>query len=369
MLPSGCASGTFNSRIFASMSSEEKYMQRCLELAELGLGNVAPNPMVGCVIVHEGKIIGEGFHQKFGEAHAEVNAINSVLQNHDAEVLSKSQLYVSLEPCSHQGKTPPCVDLILEKKIPEVFIGCQDSFPEVNGNGIKKLQDAGVKVQSGILEAECKAMNKRFFTYHEKKRPYIILKWAMSIDQYMAAKDTSEDNRWISNEYSRKLTHKWRTEEQAILVGSNTVTADNPRLSSRDWLGKHPLRVVIDPLDSLEHSSAVFDNSVPTLVFNESKKMLKENTEWIAIDFSKNQLSFILEKLYDRKIQSVIIEGGAFTLKQFIMQNLWDEARIFIADKFLNDGVKAPQIDFTRKVTEENILGDNLYLLLNKDEN
>ena len=351
------------------MSGPEEYMQRCLELAANGLGNVAPNPMVGCVVVYEEKIIGEGFHQKFGEAHAEVNAINSAIQTHGAEVLSKSQLYVSLEPCTHQGKTPPCADLIIEKKIPEVYIGCQDPFSEVNGKGITKLQQAGVKVQSGVLEDECKALNKRFFTFHEKQRPYIILKWAQSIDQYIAAKDTSEDNRWISNEYSRKLTHKWRTEEQAILVGSNTVTADNPRLSSRDWLGKHPLRVVIDPLDSLEPTSAVFDNSVPTLVFNESKKMLKENTEWIAIDFSKNQLSFILEKLRARNIQSVIIEGGAFTLKQFIMQNLWDEARIFIADKFLNDGVKAPLIDFTKKISEEKILDDNLYILHNTDEN
>jgi diaminohydroxyphosphoribosylaminopyrimidine deaminase/5-amino-6-(5-phosphoribosylamino)uracil reductase len=351
------------------MNSPEEYMQRCLQLAALGLGNVAPNPMVGCIIVHDGKIIGEGFHQKFGEAHAEVNAINAVVQKHGEEILSASQLYVSLEPCTHHGKTPPCVDLIIAKKIPEVYIGCLDPFPEVNGGGVKKLQQSGVKVQTGILENECKAINKRFFTYQEKKRPYIILKWAQSADQFIAAKDTSEDNRWISNEFSRKLTHKWRTEEQSILVGSNTVTADNPRLSSRDWIGKHPLRVVIDPLDSLDHTSAVFDNSVPTLVFNESKKMLKENTEWIAIDFSKNQLSFIVDQLYARKIQSVIIEGGAFTLKQFIMQNLWDEARIFIADKFLNDGVKAPQIDFTKKITEERILDDNLYILINKDEN
>jgi len=351
------------------MNGPEQYMQRCLELAANGLGNVAPNPMVGCVIVHEGKIIGEGFHQRFGEAHAEVNAINTVIQKHGEGILSKSQLYVSLEPCTHHGKTPPCASLIIDKKIPEVFIGCQDPFAEVNGNGIRKLQEAGIKVQSGILENECKDLNKRFFIFHEKRRPYIILKWAQSMDQYMAAKELTEDNRWISNEYSRKLTHKWRTEEQAILVGSNTVTADNPRLSSRDWIGKDPLRVVIDPLDSLDPSSAVFDNSVPTLVFNESKKMLKEKTEWIAIDFSKNQLSFILEQLYARKIQSVIIEGGAFTLKQFIMQNLWDEARIFIADKFLNDGVKAPQIDFIKMTTEEKILGDTLYILHNTDEN
>jgi diaminohydroxyphosphoribosylaminopyrimidine deaminase/5-amino-6-(5-phosphoribosylamino)uracil reductase len=344
-------------------------MLRCLELAENGLGNVAPNPMVGCVIVHEGNIIGEGFHQKYGEAHAEVNAINAVIQKHGEEILTRSQLYVSLEPCTHHGKTPPCADLIIDKKIPEVIIGCEDPFPEVSGNGIRKLQQAGVKVQTGVLENECKDLNKRFFTFLEKERPYIILKWAQSTDQYIAPKDMTEDNRWISNEYSRKLTHKWRTEEQAILVGSNTVTADNPKLSSRHWIGRHPLRVVIDPMDSLDASSAVFDNSVPTLVFSESKKMLKEKTEWIAIDFSKNQLSFILDQLHARKIQSVIIEGGAFTLKQFIMQNLWDEARIFIADKFLNDGVKAPQIDFATKTTEENIMGDRLYTLRNIEQN
>jgi len=351
------------------MNNPEQYMQRCLELAANGLGEVAPNPMVGCVVVHEGKIIGEGFHQKFGEAHAEVNAINAAIQKHGDAILSKSQLYVSLEPCTHQGKTPPCTSLIIEKKIPEVFIGCTDPFPQVNGNGILTLQQSGIEVHTGILENECRELNKRFFTFQEKKRPYIILKWAQSMDQFIAAKDINEENRWISNEHSRKLTHKWRTEEQSILVGSNTVTADNPHLSSRDWLGKHPVRVVIDPLDSLEETSYVFDNSVPTLIFNESRKMLKENTEWIAIDFSKNQLSFILEQLYARKIQSVIIEGGAFTLKQFIMQDLWDEARIFIADKFLNDGVKAPQIDFTKKIFEETIMNDRLYILRNTEQN
>ncbi|MEO8087005.1 MAG: bifunctional diaminohydroxyphosphoribosylaminopyrimidine deaminase/5-amino-6-(5-phosphoribosylamino)uracil reductase RibD [Bacteroidota bacterium] len=347
------------------MNTAEQFMSRCIELASNGLGNVAPNPMVGCVVVHEGKIIGEGFHKEFGKAHAEVNAINDVIEKHGAEILTQSELFVSLEPCTHFGKTPPCADLIIAKKIPKVFIGCMDTFSEVNGLGIKKLNASGIQLTTGILEQECRELNKRFFTFHEKKRPYIILKWAQSKDQFIAPKTITEENRWISNEHSRRLTHKWRSEEQAIMVGSNTVTTDNPGLTVRDWKGKNPLRIVIDPLNTIDNDARVLDQSAPALIFNETKNLQKGNTEWKAVDFSKNSLKAILQELYNRNIQSVIVEGGAFTLRNFIEQNLWDEARIFIANKFLDDGVKAPAFNFTQKKTEEIILDDQLYFFRN----
>lgn len=347
------------------MTPADQYMRRCIELAENGLGNTAPNPMVGCVIVHDGKIIGEGYHRKFGESHAEVNAIEQVIEKHGEEILRTSQLYVSLEPCVHFGKTPPCADLILTHHIPSVTIGCRDIFSAVDGKGIQKLKNAGVDVHEGILEAECRELNRRFFTFHEKKRPYIILKWAQTSDQFIAAKAHTEENRWISNSYSRKLTHKWRSEEQSILAGSNTIVADNPHLTTREWEGNNPVRIVIDPLDTLDPSAHVFDNSVHTLIFTERKKTIKDKTEWIALDFTKEQVSFILDELYKRSIQSVIVEGGSFTLKKFIAQNVWDEARIFIADKFLNEGVKAPVIDFTKIISRKNIAGDRLYTLRN----
>ncbi len=347
------------------MTSEEQYMIRCLELASNGLGNVAPNPMVGCVIVYDGKIIGEGFHRKFGEAHAEVNAIHHVIEKRGEKILRSSELYVSLEPCSHFGKTPPCVDLILEKKIPKVFIGCTDTSSNVNGEGIKKLEAAGTEVQSGIFESHCREINKRFFIFNEKKRPFIILKWAQSMDKFLAPKKQTEENRWISNEYSRKLSHKWRSEQRGILVGTNTVIMDNPQLNVRDWAGKNPTRILIDRSLYLSETSHVLDNSAPTLIFNETKNHKEKNTEWVATDFSKNQLMPMINELYNRNVQSVMVEGGAFTLQNFIEQNLWDEARIFISNKFLNDGVKAPQIDFRKMILEEKILDDKLFILRN----
>jgi diaminohydroxyphosphoribosylaminopyrimidine deaminase/5-amino-6-(5-phosphoribosylamino)uracil reductase len=349
-----------------AMITDELFMSRCIGLAGNGLGNTAPNPMVGCVIVHDGKIIGEGFHIKFGEAHAEVNAIRRVIEKSGNEILEKSQLYVSLEPCSHFGKTPPCTDLIISKKIPKVFIGCMDTFSEVNGEGIRKLKDSGIDVQYGILENECRELNKRFFTAHEKKRPYIILKWAQSQDGFIAAKKQTGENRWISNEFSRKLTHKWRSEEQAILIGSNTVNTDNPHLTTRDWPGKNPLRVILDPSDTLHPDSHVLDNSAQTLIFTQAKKQAAEKTEWIAADLLKNNLQDVLCELYTRNIQSVIVEGGAMTLQNFINLDMWDESRIFIADKFLNGGVQAPSIDFTQIISQENIAGDKLIILRNR---
>ena len=253
----------------------------------------------------------------------------------------------------------------MSKKIPRVFIGCQDTFSQVNGEGIKKLNDAGIAVQSGILENECRELNRRFFSFHEKKRPYIILKWAQSLDQFIAPKEVTEENRWISNAHSRRLSHKWRTEEQAIMVGSNTVNSDNPGLTARDWTGKNPLRIVIDPLDSIPTSAKVLDNAAATIIFSQTKKDKKENIEWFPVDFSKNANQTILDELYRRNIQSVIVEGGAFTLRNFIEQNLWDEARIFIANKFLGGGVKAPVFEFSGMQSDEKILDDKLYIFRN----
>jgi diaminohydroxyphosphoribosylaminopyrimidine deaminase/5-amino-6-(5-phosphoribosylamino)uracil reductase len=348
-----------------SMRQEEIFMQRCLDLAANGLGSVAPNPMVGCVIVHQGKIIGEGFHRHFGEAHAEVNAVNRVLDEFPPEILEQSQLFVSLEPCTHFGKTPPCADLIVSRKIGKVFIGTDDPNPAVKGKGIAKLIASGINVETGILADKCKELNRRFFTFHEKTRPYIILKWAQTADQFIAAKKISRENRWISNEFSRKLTHKWRSEEQAILIGSNTANIDNPSLTVRDWHGKNPLRIVIDPLQTLQAESRVLDGSAPTIIFTEGKSSQHHDTEWIQTDLDDMKLEGILDELHRRNILSVLVEGGTQTLQTFIDQQLWDEARIFISGKFMNDGVRAPQIDFSKEINREQILDDTLYTLRN----
>ncbi len=347
------------------MTDDEIFMSRCLELASNGLGNVAPNPMVGCVIIHDGKIIGEGFHRQYGKAHAEVNAINNAIEKHGEEILKHAHLYVSLEPCAHHGKTPPCTDLIVQKNIPQVTIGCSDTFSEVNGKGIQKLKAAGCKVQVGILEKECRELNRRFFIFHEKKRPFVILKWAQSMDGFIAPAILTNNNRRISNEHSHRLSHKWRSEEHAILVGANTVVTDNPQLTVREWSGRNPIRVVIDSSEKIPATSSVLDKSAPTIIFTKSKNIKTENTEWVGIDFSKNVLKSILNELHKRNIQSVIVEGGTITIQHFIEENLWDEARIFIADKFLNDGVIAPQINFIKKIKEEYSGNDKLYILRN----
>jgi diaminohydroxyphosphoribosylaminopyrimidine deaminase/5-amino-6-(5-phosphoribosylamino)uracil reductase len=337
-------------------------MRRCIELASNGLGTVAPNPMAGCVIVQDGKIIGEGFHRKFGEAHAEVNAINDAIKKHGEEILSRSTLYVSLEPCTHTGKTPPCADLIIKTKIPIVYIGCIDPFPQVNGKGVERLRKAGIEVHDSVLEKECRELNKRFFTFHEKNRPYIILKYAQSKDGFIAPLKSIENKQSISNDYSRKLVHKWRSEAQAIMIGTNTAVADNPFLTVRDWRGKNPLRVVIDRSLKLPTKLNIFNSDAPTLVFNEKKNERQNGIEWVAVDFGKNFLNDVLQQLYKREIQSVIVEGGAKLLQSFINENLWDEARIFIGDKWLGDGIKAPVLNGT-VINEEEIVNDRLIVL------
>ncbi|MFI5134985.1 MAG: bifunctional diaminohydroxyphosphoribosylaminopyrimidine deaminase/5-amino-6-(5-phosphoribosylamino)uracil reductase RibD [Chitinophagales bacterium] len=332
----------------------EVFMRRCLELAHQAAGFVAPNPLVGCVIVHEGEIIGEGFHQKFGEYHAEVNAINSVA---DVSLLPHSILYVNLEPCSHFGKTPPCSDLIIAKKIPEIIIGCIDSNPLVAGKGIEKLKAANCKVSFGILERESKEINKRFFTFHEKKRPYIILKWAQSSDGFIAPSNGERVN--ISNDYSKTLTHRWRSEEAAIMIGTNTAAKDNPKLDARLWNNNNPLRVVLDRNLKLSSSLHLFDHSVPTIVMTEKSKQPEDNLDFFQIDFSKDLLRNLLRHLYEKQIQSVLIEGGAKLLQSFIDEKLWDEARIFIAPHFLSSGTPAPKIS-GQQVSEEKIFEDRL---------
>lgn len=316
--------------------SHEKFMRRAIQLAEKGLGTVSPNPLVGCVIVHGDRIIGEGYHQKYGEAHAEVNAVHSV---ENGALLEGATAYVTLEPCAHFGKTPPCADLLIEKNVHRVVIGARDPFPEVDGKGIEKLRTAGIGVVLGVLEDECRQLNRRFFTFHEKKRPYVILKWAQTKDGFLARENF--DSKWISNAYSRQLVHKWRSEEDAIMVGTKTARHDNPSLNVRDWNGRNPVRAVIDRRLELDQGLNLFDQSERTLVFNEIKDERGGNVEFVRFD---GTLVHLLSLLADRKVQSVIVEGGAMLLCSFIEEELWDEARVFTADKEFGSGIASPTI-------------------------
>jgi diaminohydroxyphosphoribosylaminopyrimidine deaminase / 5-amino-6-(5-phosphoribosylamino)uracil reductase len=349
------------------MIFHEKFMQRCIELAQNGLGNVAPNPLVGSVIVHEGKIIGEGFHIKYGGPHAEVNAINSV---GNKELLKHSTLYVNLEPCSHFGKTPPCADLIIAHKIPEVVIGTIDPFADVAGKGIERLKNTGCNVHVGILENECRELNKRFFTFIEKKRPYIILKWAQTSDGFidvLPEKKKELQPTWITDEKIRVLVHKWRTEEQAILAGKNTVLKDNPKLNSRDWCGKNPLRITIDKNIEIPTNYNILDGSIPTLVFTSVTKESSANTQYITIDFLKNIIPQILDTLYGKSIQSLIVEGGLIVHRSFIDAGLWDEARILTGNKFFGNGIQAPKVN-GKNVYNQRFENDTLNVILNTAE-
>jgi len=347
-------------------TDHEKYMQRCIELAEKGLGNTYTNPVVGAVIVHNNKIIGEGYHKKFGENHAEVNAVNSVKNK---SLLKESTIYVSLEPCSHIGKTPACSTMIIENKIPKVVIGTIDTFSKVSGNGVKMLENAGIQVKIGVLEDECRELNKRFFTYHEKNRPYIILKWAQTKDGFIdiLRKNKNQHGAWITNELCRNLVHKWRTQEQAIMIGTNTAVLDNPSLNVRNWTGKNPIRICIDKDLKLNHELKIFDQSVRTLIFTEKIAENSTNIEFITINFKINILPQIMQKLYGLEIQSVIIEGGEILLNSFIAKNLWDEARIFVGNKFFIEGTKAPFFNLSE--AKKQIVDDaELYTLKNNKQ-
>ena len=324
------------------MSTPEIFMQRCLDLAQLGMGDVAPNPMVGCVIVHDGIIIGEGYHEKYGQAHAEVNAIRSVK---NPELLPKSTLYVSLEPCAHFGKTPPCSDLIIENHIPNVVIGTIDPFAEVAGKGIEKMRKAGIEVEVGLLEKKCRTLNRRFFTFHEKKRPYIILKWAQTLDGFIDT-DRSETVHptWITNALAKRLVHKQRSEEAAILIGTNTAQYDNPALTVREWSGTQSIRMVIDRVARLDPGLQIFDRQSSTWVFTSAEMAGSENLEYIRLDFNQNILPQMMDELYRRNILSVIVEGGGKLLNSFIEMNLWDEAFVYTGNQFFGKGVAAPHI-------------------------
>jgi diaminohydroxyphosphoribosylaminopyrimidine deaminase/5-amino-6-(5-phosphoribosylamino)uracil reductase len=347
------------------MVQHEKYMQRCIELAGLGIGDVSPNPVVGAVIVLDDKIIGEGYHHKYGDAHAEVNAINQVISkfSYSAELLKQATIYVSLEPCAHYGKTPPCADLIIKHNIPKVIVGCRDPFNQVDGKGIEKLKAAGIELTVGVLEHECQWLNRRFFTRIQKHRPYIILKWAQTADGVFAPDDNSQH--WITGHESRKLVHQWRGEEDAILIGKNTAAIDNPQLNTRYAQGKSPKRVVIDRRLELNKNLNIFDQSVETMIFNEFKTAIEGKNKYIALeDFDRYVPQYILFQLYLQDIQSIIIEGGAHTLNSFIEANLWDEARIFEGEKELKKGIMAPLI--TGKIIGKYSIGkDKLVILSN----
>lgn len=347
------------------MDANERYMFRCLELAKFGAGSVAPNPMVGCVIVYQNKIIGEGYHQKYGEVHAEVNAINSVSNQ---ELLKESTLYVSLEPCAHHGLTPPCSDLIVEKQIPKVVIGTIDSFAEVAGKGIEKFKKAGINVTVGVLKKECRKLNKRFFTFYEKKRPYVILKWAQTLDGFIdidRIENEFGEPTWITGELALRRVHKLRAEEDAIIVGTNTALKDNPSLTVRHCKGKNPTRIILDRKLRLPGNLNLFDGSVITLVFNSAKNKKEGNTSFIKIDFSKNIIPQILEELYNRKIQSLIVEGGKQLLESFIRAELWDEALVFEGNKKFQKGIHAPEIS-GKIVTTETLNSDKLIIFKNE---
>ena len=340
------------------MQNEEFFMQRCIDLAQKGKGRVAPNPVVGSVIVYNGEVIGEGYHERFGSHHAEVNAINNVK---DKSLLSKCTLYVSLEPCSHFGKTPPCSDLIIKHKIPEVVIGCIDTYSEVSGTGIEKMRNAGIDVEIGIMGKRSRELNKRFFTFHEKKRPYIILKWAKSKDGFIAPKDQKEPF-WMTSKESKKLVHKWRSEEDAILIGRITAEKDNPSLTVREIKGDNPIRIVIDKDLKLSENLNLFNSESKTIIFNKIKSYNTSYSNYIKINFN-NLINNILEELYKQNIQSIIIEGGTKTLQSFINDNLWDEARIFTANKKLVDGVKVPTIE-GKIISEKKIGVDKLRIII-----
>jgi len=331
-------------------------MQRCLDLASLGSGKVAPNPMVGAVLVYENKIIGEGLHQQYGQAHAEVNCINSVKRD-DQHLIEKSTLYVSLEPCNHFGKTPPCSNFIIAHKIPKVVIACTDPFEKVNGSGIQKLIDAGIEVITGVMEKEAIELNKRFFTFHQKKRPYIILKWAQSENQCISAFQGKPVK--ISNALTDILVHKWRSEEAAIMVGTNTVLLDNPSLTTRNWLGKNPIRICIDRNFKIEQTAKILDQTSPTIILNQQINKIEGVNDFIQINFEREIIPQLNELLYQKNIQSIIIEGGAKLLQTFIDAGVWDEARVITNTHLvIENGIASPDFENKPLIKQEKIEND-----------
>jgi diaminohydroxyphosphoribosylaminopyrimidine deaminase/5-amino-6-(5-phosphoribosylamino)uracil reductase len=329
------------------MDRHEYYMQRCLDLAVLGMGTVSPNPMVGAVVVYQDTIIGEGYTSPYGGPHAEVNAVQSVVTKYGTEkanqLLADSTIYVSLEPCAHFGKTPPCTDMLIAYGLQKVVIGCSDPFSKVNGLGIAKLRSAGIEVVTGVLEDKCQYINRRFFTQINKSRPYVILKWAETDDGYFAPADKVQH--WISNAASKQLVHKWRSEEDAILVGKNTALIDNPSLTNRCWTGKSPKRILIDKNLDVPADYHLLDQSIETIVFNAVKSEWNQNLKYVEMEnFDLYLPQNILYQLYLMDVQSIIIEGGAKTLQMFIDAGLWDEARIFVSKESWGTGLISPKI-------------------------
>ena len=346
------------------LTTDELYMQRCLQLATKGRANVKPNPMVGSVIVHNNKIIGEGYHQIYGKAHAEVNAINSV---NNKELLSESTLYVNLEPCAHHGKTPPCSDLIVEKNIKKVVIGCVDSFAKVAGKGIEKMRRAGIEVIVGVLEKESLELNTAFFNFHAKKRPHIILKWAQTLDGFIDINRKQDDAvgiNWITHPVLKMAVHKWRSEESAILIGNGTLLNDNPQLDTREWAGKNPLRILLSLDNTINKEVKLLDGSTKTIVFSNSPDLNIKNTTFINIEDNDKAINQILEYLYKNDIQSLIVEGGKATLQSFIDNNLWDEARVLIGDKTFGEGLSAPILNAKHQQSYK-LINDTLLLYKN----
>lgn len=340
------------------MNDDERFMRRCFELARLGQGRVSPNPMVGCVVVgQDGNIVSEGYHQQYGHNHAERNALLRVLP--DGGTFDGCTLYVNLEPCSHFGKTPPCADLIVEKHLKRVVISTPDPNPLVAGHGLEKLRKAGIEVVQNVLFDEGRHLNRRFFTFMEKHRPYVILKWAQTADGFMDIDRSANPNGsyWITNNALKTLSHKWRTQEDAIMVGTNTVANDNPQLTSRLWAGHNPLRITIDRLGRLPGHCHLFDGSVPTVVFAQNKSMQSaRNLTFVDADFD-NLLPQMMEYLYQNKVQSVVVEGGKRLINSFLEQNLWDEARILQSSSFFGKGMQAPTIGL--QPTQTQTFADN----------
>lgn len=352
-----------------TMTTDELYMARCLQLAAKGRFETAPNPMVGAVIVHNGNIIGEGYHRQCGEPHAEVNAVRSVK---DEQLLREATMYVSLEPCAHYGKTPPCADMIIERRIPRVVIGCRDSFDQVDGKGIQKLREASVEVTVGVLERECLELNRAFFTYHGMKRPYITLKWAQSSDRHIDCQRSSNDSqqmikpiRFSTNETASRV-HRLRALNDAILVGRRTAELDNPSLTTRLWPGRNPLRLVIDKEKILERNLNLFDGTRETVVFTDvfQNSVAHDGVEQVTLDFTRNILPQIMNYLYEHKVQRLLVEGGSMLLQSFIDSGLWDEAFVEVAPFNLGCGVKAPYISDKYKREEIGSFGHQIYHFL-----
>jgi diaminohydroxyphosphoribosylaminopyrimidine deaminase/5-amino-6-(5-phosphoribosylamino)uracil reductase len=333
-------------------------MQRCIQLARLGAGNVAPNPLVGALLVYEDRIIGEGYHQQYGGAHAEVNCIRSVTAE-NKYLVEKSTLYCSLEPCSHFGKTPPCADLIIQNNIPLVVIGCRDSFQQVAGKGIQKLKAAGIEVITPVLEKEALDLNKRFFTFHRQKRPFIILKWAQTANGFIG--NSGNARLLISNEFTNRQVHKWRSEEAGVLVGTNTALQDDPALTNRFWQGNNPVRLLVDKTLRLPKTLHLFDGSAQTIVFNTIQQLEADHLLYYKIEKEQGLVAQMMEALYQLNIQSVLVEGGFKLLQSFIDENYWDEARVITNTGLeIRDGIKAPLIKHAELAVTEQIFTDTI---------